>query len=162
MKKRFIPIVAFTIFAAVSSCKDNASTKISDAEVTQAKEMAENAGKLPVLAFDKTEHDFGVINEGDKVTTEFTVTNSGEADLVIINAQASCGCTVPDYKKEPIKPGESTPIKVTFDSNGKPGQQQKTITLTTNTANGKEICTIKANVTPKNPNNTTPTRGVKQ
>ena len=154
MKKRFIPVVAIALLFAISSCKDNnASAKITDADLTQAKAISEASEKVPVLEFDKVEHDFGVINEGDKVTTEFVVKNTGNADLVIVNAVGSCGCTVPDYKKEPIKPGESAPMKVTFDSTGKPGQQQKTVTLTTNTVSGKEICTIKANVTPKNPNN---------
>lgn len=152
MKKRFIPVVTIVLLFAVSSCKENASAKITEADVTQAKEISEASERVPVLEFDKVEHDFGVINEGEKVTTEFIVKNTGNADLVIVNAVGSCGCTVPDYKKDPIKPGESAPMQVTFDSNGKPGQQQKTVTLTTNTLAGKEICTIKANVTPKNPN----------
>lgn len=152
MKKRFIPVIAIALLFAVSSCKDNASAKITEADLTQAKEVSAASEKLPVLEFDKVEHDFGVINEGDKVTTEFIVKNTGNADLVIVNAVGSCGCTVPEPPKEPIKPGDSAPIKVTFDSNGKPGQQQKTVTLTTNTVAGKETCTIKANVTPKNPN----------
>ena len=157
MKKRFIPVVAFALLLVVSSCKDSASTKITEADMTQAKEASAASGRLPILEFDKIEHDFGYINEGDKVTTEFVVKNTGDADLVIVSAVGSCGCTVPDYKKEPIKPGESAPIKVTFDSTGKPGQQQKTVTLTTNTANGKETCTIKASVKP-NPNNPVATK----
>ena len=92
--------------------------------------------------------DFGYINEGDKVTTEFILTNTGDADLVIVSAVGSCGCTVPEPPKDPIKPGESAPIKVSFDSKGKPGNQEKTVTLTTNTENGREMFKIKANVTP--------------
>jgi hypothetical protein len=106
-------------------------------------------GKYPVMTFNKKEHDFGVINEGDKVETVFTFTNTGEADLLITNASASCGCTVPDYPKEPIKPGKSGKMKVSFDSNGKPGLQQKTINITANTVTGREVLSIKANVTAK-------------
>ena len=148
MKMKLIPFIALATLFVVSSCKDNASAKITEDDMKAANEVAASAGKLPVLQFDKAEHDFGTINEGDKVTTEFIITNTGDADLVIINAVGSCGCTVPEWEKEPIKPGSSTPIKVTFDSKGKPGQQEKTVTITSNTANGKETCKIKANVTP--------------
>jgi len=106
-------------------------------------------GKYPAMTFNKKEHDFGVINEGDKVETTFTFTNTGEADLIIANAAGSCGCTVPEFPKEPIKPGKTGKMKVSFDSNGKPGMQQKSVTITANTATGKDVLTIKANVTPK-------------
>ena len=92
------------------------------------------------------EYDFGMIEANAKVETEFIVKNVGEADLLISSATATCGCTVPDYPKQPLKPGESAPIKVTFDPAGKSGMQSKTVTLTTNTENGKETFVIKANV----------------
>ena len=151
MKIKLIPIFAIATLFLVASCKDNASSKITEADMKVANEVSATSGKLPVLEFDKTEHDFGNINEGDKVTTEFILKNTGDADLVIVSAVGSCGCTVPEPPKEPIKPGDSAPIKVTFDSNGKPGQQEKTVTITSNTAVGKETCKIKANVKP-NPN----------
>jgi len=106
-------------------------------------------GKYPVMTFEHTEHDFGTIKEGDKVTYSFTFTNSGASDLIISNAVGSCGCTVPEYPKAPLKPGESGKIKVSFNSAGKMGRQQKTVTLAANTATGKEIITIKANINPK-------------
>lgn len=160
MKMKLIPLFALTTLLVVSSCKENASEKITEADMKVANEISATTGKLPVLKFDKTEHDFGQLKEGDKVTTEFVLTNTGDADLVIVSAVGSCGCTVPEPPTEPIKPGDSAPIKVTFDSTGKPGQQEKTVTITTNTAAGKETCKIKANVTP-NPNKTTPSRGAK-
>lgn len=106
-------------------------------------------GKYPVMTFDKTAHDFGTINEGDKVTYTFKFTNTGQADLLITNAVGSCGCTVPEYPKAPVKPGRSEKIKVSFNSAGKNGNQQKTVTIATNTAKGKELLTIKANINPK-------------
>lgn len=106
-------------------------------------------GKYPAMTFAKKEHNFGVINEGDKVETVFTFTNSGEADLIISNASGSCGCTVPEFPKEPIKPGKTGKMKVTFDSNGKPGKQQKSVTITANTQSTREVLTINAEVTPK-------------
>lgn len=150
MIRKTFGMLAVAALVLSTSCKNEAaSDKIDPANVE--KTIAENAatGKLPVIKFDKTEHDFGTINQGDKPETEFTITNEGEADLIIINAQGSCGCTVPVWPKEPIKPGASAPLKVSFDSNGKTGEQQKTVTLTTNTKEGSEKITIKASITPK-------------
>lgn len=160
MKIKLIPIIAVTSLLLVASCKENASAKITEADLKMANEVAVASEKMPVLEFDKTEHDFGTIIEGDKPTTEFVLKNTGDADLIIISAVGSCGCTVPEPPKEPIKPGESAPIKVTFDSTGKPGQQEKTVTITSNTAAGKETCKIMANVTP-NPNKTAPQTVIK-
>lgn len=107
-------------------------------------------GKYPVMAFEVTEHDFGTINAGDKVTYNFKFKNTGQSDLLIANAVGSCGCTVPEYPKTPVKPGESGEMKVSFNSAGKSGNQQKTVTITANTQAGRETLTIKANITPKN------------
>lgn len=106
-------------------------------------------GQYPVMAFEKTTHDFGTIIEGDKVTYTFKFTNTGKSDLLISNAAGSCGCTVPEYPKTPIKPGQSDKIKVSFNSAGKNGNQQKTVTIATNSAAGKETLIIKANIKPK-------------
>lgn len=105
-------------------------------------------GKYPLMTFTETDHDFGAINQGDKVSYSFAFKNTGEADLIIADAKGSCGCTVPEYPKDPVKPGESGEIKVSFNSAGKVGMQLKTVTLTTNTAVGKEIISIKASINP--------------
>ncbi|MFC2110237.1 DUF1573 domain-containing protein, partial [Bacteroidota bacterium] len=105
---------------------------------------------LPVAEFDKKVFDFGVINEGDVVTTKYILTNTGKSDLIIRDAKGSCGCTVPTWPKDkPIKAGESAEIGVKFNSSGKKNRQSKTVTLYTNTINGKEVLTIKGEVTPK-------------
>ncbi len=147
--KKMIYLATVAIALMTVSCKDNVQGKITDADMATVEAEKAMAGKLPKVSFDKTEHDFGTINAGDVVETEFTVTNTGESDLVISDAKASCGCTVPDYPKQPVKPGESAPIKVSFNSSGKSGMQNKTVTLTTNTENGKETFSIKANVLTK-------------
>lgn len=116
-------------------------------------------GKYPQMNFAKKEHDFGTIKEGDKVETSFTFVNNGEAPLTITSASGSCGCTVPDYPKDPIKPGESRKMKVSFDSTGKPGMQQKSVNITCNTEKGSEVLTIKANVTPKTAANSMDSKG---
>ncbi len=133
----------------IMSCSGNAAKKVKQENLAEAEARQEANNDLPVLTFDKKEHDFGVINEGDVVETAFSFTNTGESDLTILDARGSCGCTVPEYPKDtPISPGETREIKVKFDSANKPGNQTKTVTLTTNTERGREILRIKTVVTP--------------
>ena len=92
------------------------------------------AAGIAEIKFENTTHDFGSFSENSpKVTCSFKFTNVGDGPLVIHQAIATCGCTVPQYPKEPIKPGESGEIIVTYNGAGKfPGRFQKTITLRTN------------------------------
>ena len=104
----------------------------------------------PVITFEKTEHDFGKINEADgRVTTIFTFKNEGMAALVLSNVRASCGCTTPSYTKEPINPGETGEITVTYNPNGRPGHFSKTITVTSNASEPTKKLYIKGEVIPK-------------
>ena len=135
---------------AFVSCKDNATSKIDSSNLETAKERdAKISLGSPIIEFDKSEFDFGTINEGDVVDGTFKVANKGKTDLVITNATASCGCTVPEWPKEAIKPGDSAEIKFSFNSRGKTGKQSKTITLQTNTENVTETLRIAGTVTPK-------------
>ena len=148
---RKINILAFSlVLGLMISCKESQESKITSADLEALEAQKELVGKLPKIELDKVEHDFGTINEGEVVETEFIVKNTGETDLIIADAKGSCGCTVPVWPKEPIAPGQSAPIKVSFDSTNKPGKQSKTVTLTTNTEAGNENFSIKAEVTPKN------------
>ena len=113
--------------------------------------------KTTTMVFNKKEHNFGDINQGDKVSYNYTFKNTGANDLIISSAQGSCGCTVPEYPKTPIKPGKSATMKVSFDSTGKTGQQSKTVTIRANTAAGVETLTIKANMKGGTPAVTTTT-----
>jgi hypothetical protein len=106
-------------------------------------------GPLPVAAFGKLEHDFGTIKEGQVVEYTYTVKNTGEAPLIIQNAQPSCGCTAPDWTKAPIPVGGTGYVKAKFDSNGKPNIQNKSITVTANTWPKQTVLRFKAMVTPK-------------
>ena len=92
------------------------------------------AQKPAEIKFDKLTHNFGTFSEKSPVVTcTFTFTNVGETPLVINQAVASCGCTVPEYTKAPIKPGEKGEIKVTYNGTGKfPGHFKKSITIRTN------------------------------
>lgn len=101
---------------------------------------------LPKMSFSKAEHDFGAVDEGETVKHTFQFKNTGESELVISNAKASCGCTVPYYPKEPIKPGESEEIEVAFNTKGKNGTQRKAVTITANTQPNVKKLYITANV----------------
>ena len=94
------------------------------------------AQKPAEIKFDKLTHDFGTFSEKNPVVScTFTFTNVGETALVINQAVAPCGCTVPEYTKEPIQPGEKGEIKVTYNGTGKfPGHFKKSITVRTNGA----------------------------
>lgn len=153
MKKVLFSALALSL-AFVSCKKENASEKIDETAV-QTAEQVNNAVPAnvdttitgdAVAKFDKTEHDFGDLKKGSLGETEFTVTNEGKSDLIITEAKASCGCTVPEYPKAPIKPGESAKIKVVFNANSV-GVQNKTVTVKANTQTGQELLRIKANVT---------------
>jgi hypothetical protein len=110
------------------------------AEVSKDAEMVETtinkAPKAPTkqakIQFNQNTFDYGMIEQGDKVQHQFTFTNTGDADLIIKDAQASCGCTTPSYPFVPIKPGETGVIGVTFSSVGKMGTQRPSITVTSN------------------------------
>jgi len=109
-------------------------------------------GKYAEMTFENQKHDFGTITQGDKVTYDFKFTNTGGSDLVITNAKGSCGCTVPEYPKDPIAPGEEGVIKVSFDSKGKIGDTSKSVTLLCNVKEGAKILYIKSNILPKGTN----------
>ncbi|MBK8487548.1 MAG: DUF1573 domain-containing protein [Bacteroidetes bacterium] len=85
------------------------------------------------MLFERDIHDFGEIIQGEIATTEFKFSNTGKSDLIIASARASCGCAVPEYPKEPIKPGESGVIKVSYNSEGRKDAFNKTVTITANT-----------------------------
>lgn len=103
------------------------------------------------ITFEKTTHNFGTFPESSpKVTCTFNFKNTGDGPLVIHQAIASCGCTVPQYPKEPIKPGESGQITVTYNGAGKfPGHFKKSITIRTNGKNEMTRLYIEGDMTPK-------------
>jgi hypothetical protein len=100
----------------------------------------------PEMTFEVEEYNFGTCKQGESVTREFAFTNTGKEALIISNAQGSCGCTVPQYPKEPIAPKGKGVIKVTFNSAGKQGMQDKTVTLTSNAKNSPKVLHIRGTV----------------
>ena len=100
------------------------------------------------ISFDKKSHDFGTIQEKDgDVTCEFEVTNKGDKPLLLLKAASSCGCTVPEFSQEPIRPGQKTKITVTYHAKGRPGPFTKSIRIYDNSKpNNVSMLTITGNV----------------
>lgn len=94
-------------------------------------------------------HDFDTVNEGQKVEVSYQIKNLGPKNLIIVNAIGSCGCTVPEWPKEPVKPGEIATIDVVFNSEGKPNEQTKTVSLICNSPARHETLVLKGFVNPK-------------
>jgi len=125
----------------------------SAVEASQKQPVAEAAPKatetrFSKFNFEKEQHDFGNIKQGDVVKHVFTFTNEGEAPLVISDIRTTCGCTTPEYTKEPVAPGQTGQIEVQFNSRGKAGVQKKAITIQANVEGGSKIIyiTCKVNV----------------
>ena len=98
------------------------------------------------ISLDKDVHDYGTIEKGADGSCYFTITNTGDAPLTITRAKGSCGCTVPDWPREPIAPGESAKMKVTYDTN-RPGPINKSVTITSNaTTSPSKVVRIKGTV----------------
>lgn len=113
---------------------------------------------MPKIKFVEETHDFGNIKEGTQATYEFKFTNTGNAPLILESVQASCGCTTPEWSKDPIAPGQTGKVIATFNSSGRPGTFTKTITVKYNGAveTNTNYLTIKgfvesAPVTPQTP-----------
>jgi hypothetical protein len=101
---------------------------------------------LPVITFEESEFDFGDITQGQEVRHIFKFKNTGKGDLLITDATGSCGCTVPTYPKKPIRPGESEQIEVVFNSAGKSGAQEKSVSIYANTQPNVTILKVKSNI----------------
>jgi hypothetical protein len=118
-------IILLLALISIAGCKSGEKKGLSTAII----------GQEPVMSFDQKVHDFGEITEGEVVSWSFDFTNTGKGDLLIADAHASCGCTIPDYPKDVIHPGDKGTIKVKFNSEGKAreGKVVKTVTIEANT-----------------------------
>jgi len=148
MKK--IVLLLFAVIS-LSSCETKtASSKINESNLESAKERdAKLSLGLPIVEFDQEEYDFGTVVEGEKVEGVFKVTNAGKVDLIILDVKPSCGCTTPNWTKEPIAPGASGEIKFEFNSTGRVGVQNKSITVKSNAEKNTQVIRLKGTVTAK-------------
>ena len=121
------------------------STNAQESKSTTPATIQENKN-APEMKFEVESYDFGTIKQGDKVTYDFNFVNTGKEPLIISNAQGSCGCTVPQWPKEPIAKSAKGTIHVEFNSAGKMGMQDKTVTITSNSKNSTVVLHLKGNV----------------
>ena len=133
MKLRIFLVVAVasTLMIACGNKKSGVNSDIVNNPLTA--NGTSNPDELAEISFAETQFNFGEIIQGQVVEYDFEFTNTGKNDLVIYDAKGSCGCTVPEWPKEPVKPGAKNKIHVKFDSTNKEGHQTKTVTLTCNT-----------------------------
>ena len=131
--------------AAATAAGDAAANPTVDNPNVTSETEAPNPN-APVMAFAETEHNFGDIKPGDVVKHTFSFTNTGKSPLLIENATASCGCTTPNWTKDPIAPGAKGTIDVQFDSHGKSGLQNKQVSIRANTQPAITQIAIRANI----------------
>jgi hypothetical protein len=150
--KRLLCACCMVLFVfSLSSCSEPNSSqeKPITTEIVQNPVTADGApseNQLPVMTFKSKDYDFGLVIQGEKVSHSFSFTNTGKSDLVISGANASCGCTVPTYSKQPVKPGEKGEIEVVFNSDNREGNQHKTIKVLSNCQPNTIELSIKANI----------------
>ena len=153
--RKFISIISVIFLTACGSQVSDLELRVAKLE-TEIASMRKGggstivpAGAFPKFTFEQEEHNFGQIRDGDIVSHTFRFTNSGEAPLIISKATAACGCTVPQWPKQPIPVGGSGEIQVQFDSSNKPGMQNKVVTITSNTESKVKKLLIRAQVNPR-------------
>ncbi|MBS1647639.1 MAG: DUF1573 domain-containing protein [Bacteroidetes bacterium] len=144
MKRIFLAFGLCTLL----SCQNQTSDKVDGSVVHFSETANGNADKsdLPVIRFEEGTYDFGKIIQGEKVSHTFHFTNQGKSNLIITSAKASCGCTVAEPTRDPVKPGEKGVIDVVFDSNGKSGMINKSISVVTNCEPNTTFITITGTV----------------
>jgi len=132
----------------LASCSNTDDKKITTDLVNNPLTAEKNADQvdMPKIELSQDFFDFGEMNQKESVNTEFILKNTGDAPLLIRSAKGSCGCTVPEWPKEPVAVGDEAIIKVTFNSGNKRGKQNKTVTLVTNAIPSTKVLTIKGTV----------------
>lgn len=128
--KKYLFAFALVIVASFAFAQEESGTPASNAQVT----------------FTEKSFDFGDIKQGDVVTHVFKFENTGTEPLILSDVRTTCGCTAPEWPKEPILPGKKSEIKVVFNSSGKVGSQNKVITVISNAKNSPERVSIVTNV----------------
>lgn len=145
--RKLIPLLALLLCLACNN--SGSSSSEFDVDLIKNPNTAEGYDPsvgVPELVFDSDLHDFGRISEGESISYSFHFTNKGNADLVISGCHASCGCTVADYPKGRIAPGQEGYVTVSFNSRGKVGQQYQEVVVSSNSQPSRKVLKITAQV----------------
>ena len=163
MKKSLILAASFAVAVFTTRCDNTAGRDtVTDNEAVATQAVVQSqpvdnpniategevvaSADAPVMNFEQTEYDFGTVKQGEVVNHTFVFTNTGSTPLIIENASATCGCTVPDWTREPVAPGDQGQIAVQFNTAGKMGQQNPTVTVRANTQPNIVKVSMKGNV----------------
>lgn len=131
--KKYSYIAFMALLLSVVGCRQqNGDAGVDIIRNPQSASGYDDKEAMPVITFDSDIHDFGRLSAGESVSYSFHFRNTGNADLILSGASATCGCTVADYPKERIAPGGEGYVTVTFKSAGKSGQQFQEVTLVCN------------------------------
>ncbi|MEZ5083228.1 MAG: DUF1573 domain-containing protein [Bacteroidales bacterium] len=144
--KNILIIFISLLFFSVVSCNRDSGKLSSDVVSNPNSASGKTMGGLPKVEFEKDFHDFGKLIQGEKATVNFKFKNTGDEDLLITQVKSSCGCTVTEFPKDPISPGNEGIIKVSFDSAGRKGVQSKSINVVHNGQPNNTVIRIKAMV----------------
>ncbi len=144
-KLGLIAVLAAVLASCSNDKKENGGISTNDV-VNSASAEGKSTGNGPEIKFEEEVHDFGRITQGEKVSFAFKFKNTGNSNLIISAAAGSCGCTVPEWPKEPILPGKEGKVNVIFSSEGKSGIQEKSITIITNCEPSTRIVKIKTDI----------------
>lgn len=142
MKKMILVMACAMLFVFTAGYSQTASNQ------TAAKTDDKAKVNGPVAKFDKMSFNFGDIPQGTPATTKFVITNDGNEPLIIASAKASCGCTTPTYTQDPVLPGKTADISVTYNA-AAPGNFTKTVTVKTNAGEQPVVLKIEGKVNPK-------------
>lgn len=145
----FLPLLALCACSGENKTEDKSKIPVSLVTNPHTADGLDTvmAAQKPTMDFRDTTHDFGTLHEGEKVSYDFEFTNNGKTPLVISSASGSCGCTVPEFPHDPVAPGASGKMKVTYSSAGKNGHQEKSVTIRCNSLRNVHMLYIKCEVT---------------
>ena len=147
MKQSFlILLIASTLLVACNRTSQQSDINVDLIHNPNSAEGYDTKEPMPVMAFDCDLHDFGRISQGESISYSFHFLNRGKRDLVISGCSATCGCTVADYPRGRIAPGDDGYITITFNSQGKTGQQYQEVTVSSNAQPSKNVLKIVAQV----------------
>lgn len=147
---KYLIIALLTVSFFFISCENNQKNQLSSTEKAIPVALRPTAEKQPKLSFKISKVYFGNIYEGDTLRYTYHFTNTGNLPLKIINVNASCGCTTPEWSKELVQPGEKGFVKIKFDSQGRTGLNSKTVTIYANTLPIDNQVSFRVNVMERN------------
>jgi len=151
LNKSLLIILLISFTGILTSCSNGSSEseELISSDLVNNPNTADSdkhKNNLPEITFNETEHNFGKIIEGETVAYTFSFTNTGKGDLIIADVSTSCGCTVASFTEEAIRPGKEGTIKISFNSRGRKGFQNKAAIVVANTQPNATQLRIKAEV----------------